>query len=57
MSQSNETTITDVSTVDVDSRTSVSQTNRRTSETVAVATSASTKDTGRVHVGGGMMRF
>jgi hypothetical protein len=53
MFQSNEISVTKIVTTDSDHSTSLSPANTRT----AVTARDSTKDAGRVHIGGGMMRF
>lgn len=57
MFPSDKVTETKISITDTDSTTLTCPAESRTGTTVATAVRDSTKDTGRVHIGGGMMRF
>jgi hypothetical protein len=57
MIQSHEITAATLNTTVSGQDTSVSPANGCARETVAATVRASTKDAGRVHIGGGMMRF
>lgn len=57
MFQPNEITATMLSATDAEISTSASLADGSTSNAVAVTARGSTKDAGRVHIGGGMMRF
>jgi hypothetical protein len=57
MFQSHEITAATIKTTASGPDTSVSPAGGRTREIVAATVRANTKDAGRVHIGGGMMRF
>ncbi len=57
MFQAHEITATKISATDTDPSISTASAKRRTDKMVAVTARDSTKDAGRVHIGGGMMRF
>jgi len=57
MFQSHELNATKISATDADPSNSTAPANCRTDKMVAINVRESTKDAGRVHIGGGMMRF
>jgi hypothetical protein len=57
MSESSQTTVVGANTSTSGSTPSAAQTDTRPEKTISIIARDSVKDTGRVHVGGGMMRF
>jgi hypothetical protein len=57
MFQSHKVPVVTIEAAVLGADTSKASTSSRTGEAVATAARASTKDAGRVHIGGGMMRF
>jgi hypothetical protein len=57
MFKPDETTTTTISTTDAESEALTQATEAQSASVVASTARGSTKDAGRVHVGGGMMRF
>jgi hypothetical protein len=57
MSESSQTTVINANTTTAGSTLSTAQTVARPEKTISITARDSVKDAGRVHVGGGMMRF
>ena len=57
MSESSQTTVINANTTTAGSTLSTAQTVARPERTISITARDSVKDAGRVHVGGGMMRF